>query len=306
MDFLEFYNLKEHPFSNTIDSKFFFSSSMHSEALLRLKYSVDSMKGLAVVVGDVGTGKTTLARRLLDELDEEHYEAALLIVLHTSVTSDWLMKRIALQLGVEDAGDSKLEILSQLHKRLLEINESGLKAVVIMDEVQMLKSKEIMEEFRGLLNLEIEGGNLLTLVLFGLPELEEILAMDMPLKQRVAMKYKMLGFDEGLTREYINHRLKIAGGEEDIFSPGAITTIHNRSMGVPRLINIICDNAILEGFFAKKKPIDEGIIESIADNLDLNPDKAEGEKKEAEVELNEAPVEISETIGEKDGSGQED
>ena len=287
MDFLEFYNLKEHPFSNTIDSKFFFSSSMHSEALLRLKYSVDSMKGLAVVVGDVGTGKTTLARRLLDELDEEHYEAALLIVLHTSVTSDWLMKRIALQLGVEDASDSKLEILSQLHKRLLEINESGLKAVVIMDEVQMLKSKEIMEEFRGLLNLEIEGGNLLTLVLFGLPELEEILAMDMPLKQRVSMKYKMLGFDEGLTQEYVYHRLKIAGGEEDIFSPGAITTIHNRSMGVPRLINIICDNAILEGFFAKKKPIDEGIIESIADNLDLNPNKTEAKKSEAEDQKDE-------------------
>jgi type II secretory pathway predicted ATPase ExeA len=306
MDFLEFYNLKEHPFSNTIDSKFFFSSSMHSEALLRLKYSIDSMKGLAVVVGDVGTGKTTLARRLLDELDEENYEAALLIVLHASVTSDWLMKRIAVQLGVEDAGESKLEILSQLHKRLLEINESGLKAVVIMDEVQMLKSKEIMEEFRGLLNLEVEGGNLLTLVLFGLPELEDILAWDMPLKQRVAMKYKMLGFDEGLTREYINHRLKIAGCEEAIFSPGAITTIHNRSRGVPRLINTVCDNAILEGFFVKKKPIDEEIIESIADNLDLNPDEAGGEKKEAEAELNEAQVEVSETTGEKDEPGQED
>lgn len=299
MDFLEFYNLKEHPFSNAIDSKFYFSSSLHSDALLRLRYSVDSMKGLAVVVGDVGTGKTTLARRLLDELDDEKYEAALLIVLHTSVTSDWLMKKIAMQMGVENVADSKLEILSQLYKRLIEINESGLKAVILMDEVQMLKSKEIMEEFRGLLNMEVEGGNLLTLVMFGLPELEDILAWDMPLKQRIAIKYKMSGLDEDLTREYIVHRLQVAGCNEEIFTPESITSIHRYTSGVPRLINTICDNAILEGFFAKAKPIDKGIIESIAENLDLDPDGAGAEKKEADAEVNEAE-------GEKNESGQID
>jgi type II secretory pathway predicted ATPase ExeA len=299
MDFLEFYNLTEHPFSNALDSKFYFSSSLHSDALLRLRYSVDSMKGLAVVVGDVGTGKTTLARRLLDELDEEKYEAALLIVLHTSVTSDWLLKKIAMQMGVENVADSKLEILSQLYKRLVEIYESGLKAVILMDEVQMLKSKEIMEEFRGLLNMEVEGGNLLTLVMFGLPELEEILAWDMPLKQRVAIKYKMLGLDEDLTREYIIHRLQVAGCSEEVFNPESIAAIHRYSNGVPRLINTICDNAILEGFFVKSKPIDKGIIESIAENLDLKPDGAVAEKKEADVEVDKA-------AGEKDESGQED
>ena len=271
MDFLEFYNLTEHPFSNAIDSKFYFSSSLHSDALLRLKYSVDSMKGLAVVVGDVGTGKTTLARRLLDDLDEEKYEAALLIVLHTSVTSDWLLKKIAMQMGVENVADSKLEILSQLYKRLVEIHESGLKAAILMDEVQMLKSKEIMEEFRGLLNMEVEGGNLLTLVMFGLPELEEILAWDMPLKQRVAIKYKTSGFDEDLTREYVAHRLQVAGCQEEIFTPESITAIHRYSRGVPRLINTVCDNAILEGFFIKEKPVGTGVIDTVAANLDLIP-----------------------------------
>ena len=283
MDFLEFYNLKEQPFSNSIDSKFYFSSSRHSDALLRLKYSVDSMKGLAVVVGDVGTGKTTLARRLLDDLDEEKYEAALLIVLHTSVTSDWLLKKIAIQMGVENVADTKLEILSQLYKRLVEIHESGLKAAILMDEVQMLKSKEIMEEFRGLLNMEVEGGNLLTLVMFGLPELEEILAWDMPLKQRIAIKYKMSGFDEDLSREYIAHRLQVAGCHEEIFTQESIAAIHRYARGVPRLINTICDNAMLEGFFVKAKPIDKGIIESIAENLDLTPDGAGPGKKEEEV-----------------------
>ena len=310
MDFLELYNLKEHPFSNAIDSNFFYSSSLHEDALLRLNYSVDSMKGLAVVVGDVGTGKTTLARRMLDELDEENYEAGLLIVLHTSVTSDWIMKKLAVQLGVENVGDNKLEVLSQLYKRLLELHESGLKAVILMDEVQMLKSKEIMEEFRGLLNMEVEGGNLLTLVLFGLPELEEILAWDMPLKQRIAIKYKMSGFDKNITKEYITHRLKVAGCEEGIFTPEAVSSIHAYSRGVPRLINTVCDNAILEGFFIKEKPINTGIIDSVAMNLDLKSDGSEPEKKEAAPEINNGPEpETNEPDGEKKeaegGSNQE-
>jgi len=131
MDFLEFYKLKEHPFSSSIDSRFYFNSSQHAEALLRLKYAVDTMKGLAVVVGGVGTGKSTLARRMLDELDETVYEAALLIVLHASVTTDWLMKKIAMQLGVKDIGSTKLEILGQVARKLHAIHDSGLKTVLL-------------------------------------------------------------------------------------------------------------------------------------------------------------------------------
>ncbi len=100
MDHLDFYSLKEHPFSNSVDIKYFFEHAQHSEALIRLKYAIDTSKGLAVVVGEVGTGKTTLSRRLLNELDEEEYEAALLVVIHTSVTTDWLMKKIAMQIGI--------------------------------------------------------------------------------------------------------------------------------------------------------------------------------------------------------------
>lgn len=269
MDFLDFYNLKEQPFSSSIDNRFYFDSAQHSDALVRLKYSVDTQKGLAVVVGDVGTGKTTLARRMLDELDEDRYEAALLIVLHTSVTSDWLMKKISLQLGVENVGDNKLDILTELYKKLVEIQESGLKTVVLMDEVQMLESREIMEEFRGLLNMEGPKGSLLTLILFGLPELETILAWDIPLKQRIAMKYKMIGFDEQITGQYIQHRLTVAGCEGNIFTPDAVRDIHRYSQGVPRLVNTLCDNAILEGFLMKAPKIDNTIIELVAVNLDL-------------------------------------
>lgn len=273
MDHLEFYSLKEHPFSNAIDNRFFYENSQHADALLRLKYAVDTMKGLAVLVGDVGTGKTTLARRMLNELDEHKYEAALLVVLHTSVTADWLMKKIAVQLGINQAGDNRLEILSQIYNKLVEINESGRKTVVLMDEVQMLGSREIMEEFRGLLNMEGPDGKLITLVFFGLPELEYVLALDEPLKQRVAIKYKITGLNNDETSEYIRHRLSVAGCHEEIFSPEAIELIHLYSKGVPRHINTLCDNAMFEGFMQKQKPIGKDIVDSVAANLDLKPAK---------------------------------
>ncbi len=272
MDHLNFYKLKEQPFSNSVDNKYFFENSQHAQALIRLKYAVDSLKGLAVVVGGVGTGKTTLARRMLDELDENKYEAALLVVIHTSVTTDWLMKKIAMQLGIENVADSKLEILSQLYKRLMEIHDSGMKTVVLMDEVQMLESREIMEEFRGILNMESEEGKLITLVLFGLPELDDVLALDEPLKQRVAVKYKLAGMDENITCEYIKHRLRVAGSEEEIFAPDAITSVYKYTKGVPRLINTVCDNAIFEGFLLKQMPISKEIVEQTAMTLDLTAD----------------------------------
>jgi len=271
MDHLQFYNLKEHPFSNSIDIRFFFETEQHSQALLRLKYAADTKKGLAVVVGDVGTGKTTLARRMLSELDEDKYEAALLVVIHTSVTADWLMKKIAMQLGITEVQESKLEILSQLYKKFVEINESGRKIIVLMDEAQMLASREIMEEFRGLLNMEGSDGKLITLVFFGLPELDDALALDEPLKQRVAVKYTLQGFDENMTKEYIKHRLKIAGCEEEIFASDAVTAIHHYTRGIPRLINTVCDNTIFEGFLIKQKPLSKDIVDQVANNLNLKP-----------------------------------
>lgn len=269
MDHLEFYNLKEHPFSNSIDTRFFFDNEQHSQALLRLRYAADTKKGLAVVVGDVGTGKTTLARRMLNELEEDAYEAALLVVIHTSVTADWLMKKIAMQLGIAEVQESKLEILSQLYKKFVEINESGRKIIVLMDEAQMLASREIMEEFRGLLNMEGADGKLVTLVFFGLPELEHALALDEPLQQRVAVKYRLQGFDENMTHEYIRHRLRIAGSEEETFSADAVSTIHSYTKGIPRLINTVCDNAMFEGFLIKQKPLGRDIIDQVALNLNL-------------------------------------
>lgn len=232
------------------------------------------MKGLAVVVGEIGTGKTTLARRMLDELDEENYEAAMLVVLHSSVTSEWLLRKIAMQFGVKETGDTKVEILGHLYRRLLEIHESGKRAVVLIDEAQMLRSKEIMEEFRGLLNMEVPEGKLITLIFFGLPELDDLLGLDEPLKQRIALKCRLTPLDEDITREYIEHRLTVAGSEDNMFQPDAIKLIHDYSRGIPRLINTICDNALLEGFLIKERDIKADIIESVAISLGLKSAEA--------------------------------
>lgn len=269
MGYLEFYKLKEYPFSNAVDNRFYYNSTQHAEAIVRVKYAIDTRKGLAIVIGGIGTGKTTVARRLLDELDETRYEAALLVVLHSSVTSDWLMKKIAMQFGVENPSNSKLELIGQIYKKLIEIYEKGLKTVVIIDETQMLQSREIMEEFRGLLNMEISEGKLITFIFFGLPELEEALTLDEPLKQRVAVRYTLQAFQESITNDYIHHRLKVAGCENNIFTSDAINAIHLFSKGVPRLINSICDNALLEAFLQKKEMIDKDIIESVVIDLGL-------------------------------------
>lgn len=269
MDYLEFYGLKEHPFSNVVDSRFYYNSIQHSEALIKLKYAVDSRKGLAVVIGSIGTGKTTLARRFLEELDETLYEAALLVVVHSTVSSEWLFRKFATQLGVNDVSNNKIELLSQIYKRLTEINDEGKKAVVMIDEMQMLNSKEIMEEFRGLLNMESPEGKMLNFIFFGLPELENVLSLDEPLKQRVALKIKLKEFSEEDTRQYIKHRLLVAGSKKEIFSDEAIKMIYKYTHGVPRLINTVCDNALLEGFLIKAHLIDGSLINTVAIDLDL-------------------------------------
>ena len=276
MDYLDFFKLKEQPFSSTVDDKFYYGSKQHAEALVRLKYAIDTMKGLAVVIGDIGTGKTTLARKMLNELDENKYEAALLVVLHSSVTTDWLMKKIALQIGVVSPGDSKVDLLGQIYRQLLELHKKGLKTVVIIDEMQMLKSKEIMEEFRGLLNMEVAEGKLITFVFFGLSDMEDILALDEPLKQRIALRCRLAPLEGNNTREYINHRIRVAGAERGIFTAGAINKIHAYAKGVPRVINTVCDNALLEGFLMKNESIEEDIIDSVAITLGLTNEEDVG------------------------------
>jgi type II secretory pathway predicted ATPase ExeA len=272
--YLDFYELSQEPFSNAPVSRFYFGSAQHAQALMRLTHAVSNRKGLAVLVGDIGAGKTTLARRMLDSLPEEEYEAALLVIIHSGITASWLLRRIALQLGVESPAEDKLALLSQLYQRLVKIYEQGKKAVVLIDEAQMLASREIMEEFRGLLNLEVPERKLLSFVFFGLPELEEHLRLDPPLAQRVALKYRLEPLKPEDTEAYVRHRLRLAGAPRVPFTPAALLSIHATSHGTPRIINTVCDNALFEGFVARTREIDDKAIERVARDLGLEASEA--------------------------------
>lgn len=270
MSYLEYYGLKREPFSNAPVSQFYFNSTPHSQALTRLTHAVANMKGLALLVGDIGAGKTTLARRLLDSLPEDDYEAALLVIIHSGITASWLLKRIAIQLGVEKPADEKLALLGQLYQRLLQIHESGRKAVVLIDEAQMLQTREIMEEFRGLLNLEVPEQKLITFVFFGLPEIEQHLELDPPLRQRVALKIRLQPLTQEATEAYIKHRLRLAGASRMPFSAEAVRAIHRYANGTPRLINTLCDNCLFEGFLGRFSLVTEKLVHQVAGDLGMN------------------------------------
>jgi type II secretory pathway predicted ATPase ExeA len=267
VSYLDFYGLQTEPFSNAPNERFYYNSAQHARALTRIMYVAETMKGLAVVIGDIGTGKTTLARKVLDSLPSETYESALLVILHAEISQEWLLRRIAQQLGIENPATEKLQIIGQLYRKLLHLHEMGKKAVVLIDEAQMLNTRELMEEFRGLLNLEVTAHKLITFIFFGLPEMEDTLSLDQPLLQRVAMKIRLSTLTGEATKAYVVHRMTIAGNRETIFTDGALKLIYSYSDGFPRKINILCDNALFQGFLMRQRMIDETIVKEMASDL---------------------------------------
>ena len=265
----DFFNMSELPFNNSPDVKFFFRSEQHGEVIKRLIYAIENKKGLVIVLGPIGTGKTTLSRLFLDYLESRDIESAMIVVVHSEVTSEWILKKLNFQLGVENVPDDKPSMLASLYSRLSEFNEQGKSVVILIDEAQMLKNRDVMEELRGVLNFEDERGKLISFVLFGLPELEENLRLDEPLRQRVAMRFTLKPLDFLSTREYILHRLSIVGVKEKVFTDEAIKLIYVKSRGIPRIVNTICDNAMFEAYLIKKREVDEGIVGRVVSDLGL-------------------------------------
>ncbi len=270
MSCLTFFGIEREPFSNAPDSRFYFESTQHKEAQLRIRHVIDSGGGLAVISGGIGSGKTTLARRILDTLAQETYEASLLVMVHSGATPSWILTRIAMQMGVKEPAADRMAVLRQLYDRLLEIHTEGRSAVVLIDEAQMLQTSALMEEFRGLLNLEIPGKKLLNLVFFGLPEIEECLRLDEPLAQRVAMRYHIHPLQEQETKDYIRHRLRIAGAGYAMFARESVEAIHKFSAGVPRLINTLGANCLFEAFLNNRRVIDIPTVTNVASDLGLS------------------------------------
>lgn len=301
MGYAEYFHLEREPFSNAPNDKFYFNSEQHNQALLRLMYAVDSNKGLAVLIGGVGTGKTTLARRMLDNLTVDKYESSLLVMIHSGITPEWILSRIALQLGVKNPDTDPLKILKQLYERLLQIHNEGRKAVVLIDEAQMLQSRELMEEFRGLLNLEIPGKKLLNVVFFGLSDLEQTMRLDAPLAQRVAVKYTLKPLSVDASHRYIAHRLSVAGCDEKIpFGSSVIDQIHAFAGGVPRLINTLADNAMFETYLRRERVVSDDIVESVAVDLGLSQATAGNENPDEIVQKSLEESVVSEEDDQKD------
>jgi len=267
-----FYGLRENPFDVTPNPHYLFLGKGHREALARMKYGIQERKGFIMITGEVGTGKTILIRHLVGNLDGSKNAAVkTVLIFNPKLTANDFIHYILKDLGVTVRGNSKGDLLRDLNEFLLKANERGEKVVLIVDEAQGLKPA-LLEEIRLLSNLETTKSKLLQIILVGQPELRKTLSRRefRQLRQRINLHFHLLPLSEEQTRAYIEKRISIAGGKEPIFAAEAVQEVYRRTKGVPRLINILCDNALLAGFAADQKFIDEKLVKEAADDLELN------------------------------------
>lgn len=247
--YASFYGLSEMPFNITPDPKFLFLSPNHREAILHLKYGVMEKKGFIVLVGEVGCGKTTLCRQFLNELHADaSYETAL--ILNPRITESQLLTMILAELGVPADSREHNELVNQVNTVLLERIHAGRNIVLIVDECQNL-SFEVLEQLRLLSNLETDKQKLLQIVLIGQPEFKEKLNEQRlrQLRQRVLVSYELKPLNLDQITHYIHHRLTLAGGMgRPVFTSLAVRAISRASGGVPRIVNNLCDKALLAAF----------------------------------------------------------
>lgn len=243
----EFYGFKEMPFNITPDPKFLFLSPTHQEALSHLRYGIEEKKGFIVLTGEVGCGKTTLCRTLLNELDDHDFET--ILILNPRINEQQLIGNILREMG-ETIPDNSADLMGQLNDALLERISKGKELVMIIDEAQHL-SFEVMEQIRLLSNLETDDQKLLQIIMLGQPELKAKLREKRlrQLKQRVLVYYDLFPLNLDETESYIQHRLSLAGGMgRPRFTNRALRKIYKKTQGTPRLINNLCDKALLSAY----------------------------------------------------------
>jgi general secretion pathway protein A len=268
----EFYGLEDLPFTLTPDPRFIVFTPSYNEVLASLYYGLENAKGLIVLTGEVGTGKTTALRWILRRLDSSVLAA---YVFNPRLSVDEFYHHVTQMLGIKE-WSNKSDLLSTLGRTLDDRHRRGLRTVLIIDEAHQL-SEYVLEEIRLLLNFESDTAKHLQIILTGQTELREVLNKPAlrQLKQRVALRCNMHALPnvEEVER-YITERLLIAGSEQpNIFTPGAMDFIFQCSDGIPRQINNLCDNALLAGYASGEQVIGRQIIEQVAENLDLLPNR---------------------------------
>ena len=265
-----FYGLKENPFNVTPDPQYVYFGENQREALAQLLYGVQERKGFIVLTGEVGTGKTTLIHYLLDKLNHGSTQTKTAFLFNPKLTVHDFIEYILKDLGIPVQGGTKGDHLHLLHDSLVKSYGKGEKVVLIIDEAQGL-NPALLEEIRLLSNLETSKSKLLQIIMVGQPELDKTLSQHgfRQLRQRVNMRYNLSPLSETEMREYIEKRVRIAGGRESIFTKSAMKEIYRRSKGIPRLINILCDNALLTGYGADQKVVGGKIVKEVAKDLHL-------------------------------------
>ena len=255
-----YFALTQKPFSVTSNPSFLFLSGRHREALAHLTYGIRERVGFIEITGEVGTGKTTICRALLNKLDEKTKTA---FVFNSNLSESQLMQTIVEDLGIKTAQKSKGALFSELNRFLIDQLSYGNNVVLILDEAQNLSPK-LLEQVRMLSNLESENEKLLQIVLVGQPELREKLNSPSlrQLRQRIAVRYHIEALNREEVAQYILHRLSLAGanGSAPIFDDGAVDAIFQYSKGIPRLVNIVCNKALLSAYVSEQRNISDEIV----------------------------------------------
>ncbi len=262
--YLEYWGLQEFPFENVPDPKFMYYSQEYEEALVRLLYAVQRKKGCALLTGEVGCGKTTLSRVLVQKLAENSCEIGL--ITNPVLDPQEFLKETTFQLGLNPQSNLKVDLQNLIKNKILENEKTEKSTVLIIDEAQLIP-RATFEEVRLMLNFQLNDKFLITLILIGQPELRDIISDIKQLDQRIAIKYhlKPLTFEE--VREYISLRLQKAGAARSIFSPDALLEIFQGSDGIPRRINNICDMSLLIGSMSRAAAIDASTIRQIVHDI---------------------------------------
>jgi len=263
----EFYGFREKPFSKTPDPRFLFMSRGHREALARLQYAVEERE-VALLTGDIGCGKTTLSRALMDSVGTAY---RFCFIFNPKLNALEFLRILARNLDLDNPPAAKDDLLTVITEALYRYHGEGRCPVIVIDEAQLIPDREVFDEIRLLTNYQLDDRNLISFIIMGQPELRKRLAHSVyePLRQRVAIQYHLKPLDVEETLEYIDFRLEIAGGTPGLFTPDAVQMIYDLSGGVPRRINIIATNALLVGFGKDAALIDGAIIEELKGEVTL-------------------------------------
>lgn len=266
--YLNFYNLKKEPFHITPDPEFLYLSPSHKEALGSIIYGIEQKKGFVVIIGAVGVGKTTILRSYLDTADKKHLK--IIYIFNARLTFEELVKTIYQELGIDSKTDDIFDMVNNLYKILIDEYAKGNSVVLVIDEAQNVPI-DTLENLRMLSNLETPKDKLIQIVLVGQPEFEERLNMEKlkQLKQRIAIRSTILPLTKPESLDYIEHRLlRARTHSKAVFTQDALETICKKASGIPRTINILCDNVLITGFGYQQKPVSSKVVREVISDIE--------------------------------------